>query len=57
MDSARRKFNVIWDMKNNVGELVNDGAQLRSLGEVYFSSLLKDEGNSLVSDQLKVVKL
>ena len=55
--SARRNFNAIWALKNHEGVLVNDDAQLRYLRKYYLSSLLRDEGNNSISDQLKVIKL
>ena len=40
-----------------MGDLVNEEDQLKSLGEHYFSLLLKYDGASSISDQLKVIKL
>ena len=55
--SARKNANYIWALKNEEGDMVNDVSQLKALGERFFSTLLKDDGSSSISDQLKVIKM
>ena len=48
--SSRNNFNAIRVLKKEFGVLVSDGAQLKSMGGDLFSSLLKYDGNSLISN-------
>ena len=55
--STLRNFNAIWALKNEEDVLVEGNGQLKELGVKHFSEIFKDEGNTRISDQLKVIHL
>ena len=55
--SARRTSKSIWGLQNQLGELVEDDAQLKRLGVSHFTKLFFDDGLTNIEDQLKVVRI
>ena len=54
--SARLNNNTIWELSDGAGNSASSMDQLKLLGEEHFSSLFMDDGKTLKSDQLHVIK-
>ena len=55
--SPRRKFNSIWALKNEEDAWVENDDQLKELGVKQFSEIFKDDNQTNIVDQLKVIQL
>ena len=53
----RRNSKSIWGLQNQMGELIEDEAQLKLLGVSHFFELFSDDGLTNIDDQLKVIRL
>ena len=47
----------IWDLQNRAGDMVDEDAHLKLLGEHHFYDLCKDDGSTNIVDQLKVINI
>ena len=54
---ACNNFNSIWALKNEEGRLGEETIHLKELGVKHFTESFKDDGKSIISDQLKVIQL
>ena len=57
MASARRNQNAIWGLQDELRNLIEDDKGLKALGVRYFSKIFKDDNQTNIVAQLKVICL
>ena len=55
--SGRRNQNSIWSLSDEAGNTIEEETALKELGQAHFANIFKDEGETCISHQLKVVLL
>ena len=55
--SARRNQNAIWALEDDMGNLIEDEKGLKDLGVKYFSDIFRDDHQTNIVAQLKVIRL
>ena len=55
--SGRRTHNTIWSLEDEEGIVYEDDGPLKELGKSFFAKIFKDEGNTSLDHQLKVISL
>ena len=57
MASGRRNQNYIWSLKDDGGRCYEEDSELKLLGQNHFANIFKDDHQTCILEQLKVVLL